>query len=125
MIDNTADLNDYMLGCDPSEPNIYAMNESKDMLVGKRDPFAGYEPFGNEWRAYMMKLKKEVAVTMASNLGKQNARLRAERDEALGALTEVVYQADEGMPMTDVSPCIVRASKLLSKHSKEGQEVTG
>ncbi len=95
------------------------MNNPKDMLVSKPNPFIGYEPFGHEWRAHMMRMKKEVAVTMASNLGKENAKLRSERDELVGALDEIVYQADEGMPIIDVSPCIVKASKLLAKHKPE------
>lgn len=56
---------------------------------------------------------------LPSELLAQVTKLRSERDELVGALSEVVYQADEGMPIIDVSPCIVKASKLLAKHKTE------
>lgn len=46
-------------------------------------------------------------IAAAPTLAAEHAKMRA-------ALEEIIYQAEEGMPITDVSPCIVRASKLLA-----------
>jgi hypothetical protein len=42
-------------------------------------------------------------------------RYEAELHRLRSMLSEIVDQADEGMPIADVSPCIVKASKYLSK----------
>ena len=51
-------------------------------------------------------------IASAPLLAEQNQRL-------MDALEEIIYQADEGMPISDVSPCIVKASKLLAKNKPE------
>lgn len=46
-------------------------------------------------------------IAMAPILAAENARLRA-------ALEEIIYQADEGMPISDIHQCIVVAREVLA-----------
>ena len=58
-------------------------------MSNNKDPFAGYEPHGPEWKAYMMKQPKALILEVASGIASDRDRLR-DSNKALILLLNMV-----------------------------------
>jgi len=117
MKDNTSDLNDYMLGCDPSEPNIFAMKpETTKTLVSDADLRGETRPKGihymqdGEHRFNRLMNVEEVRDIYEAELTK----LRSERDELVGALEDLCKYVKRAPFKT-----LTEADRVLAKHKPE------